>query len=164
MFQGTLQGQSLPSSPDYSLPTLHTCAHLVRLGGWGAPVDGGHPVFPGRACAPLLLQAETAEGEGLKGFPQKSRQEGLGPQEYPALCGQGGQGAQPSQPETSRAYSTDMSSSDWTGERRRHSSFLGSPYLRHPGNGSSQGAPLGGTGGESVCRKENWATMTVSRG
>ena len=58
-------------------------------------MDGGHPVFPGRACAPLLPQAETTKGEGLKGFPQKSRQKGLGQLECLALCGQGGQPSQP---------------------------------------------------------------------
>lgn len=72
-------------------------------------MDEGHPVLPGRACAPLLPQAETAEGEGLKGFPQKLRQEGLGQLDCPTLCGQG---AQPSQPEAPRACSADMSSSN----------------------------------------------------
>lgn len=151
----TAQPPRLQSSYSAHLCSLSATWRVGGTHGWGAPS------LPWKSLCSLAPSGRDSEGEGLKGFPWKLRQEGLSQLDCPTLCGQG---AQPSQPEAPRACSADMSSSNWTGERRRSSSFRGSPHLRHPGNGPRQVGPLGGTGGESVRRKEKQATMTVNRG
>ena len=141
----------------------------------GVPMDGGlpwtggshgwgHPVVPGWACAPLLPQAETAEGEGLKGFLQKSRQEGLAQLDCPALCGQGrpGSPAQPARDLQSLLHWREFLRLNQGKKEKQLLPRFTPPQT--PRKWSQPGEALGGPGGASTCRRETWAAMTINRG